>query len=43
MLGMTLATRYKITQPLGSGGFGETYLAEDKLCKNSICVVKQIN
>ncbi|MEA5551157.1 CHASE2 domain-containing serine/threonine-protein kinase [Anabaena cylindrica UHCC 0172] len=38
-----LAGRYKISQSLGSGGFGRTYLAEDTQRQgNPICVVKQL-
>ncbi len=29
MLGKVLASRYKVTKHLGSGGFGRTYMAED--------------
>ena len=34
---------YKITKSLGSGGFGNTYLAQDiQRARNSLCVVKQL-
>ena len=43
MLGQTLRDRYHIIGQLKSGGFGETYLAEDKdLPGNPLCVVKQL-
>lgn len=42
MLGTLLNDRYKIIRSLGSGGFGQTYLAEDiRLPSSPRCVVKQ--
>lgn len=37
-----LRHRYKITKPLGQGGFGKTYLAEDTDKLKRHCVVKQL-
>lgn len=37
-----LRNRYKITQPIGRGGFGKTYLAQDTDKLNELCVVKQL-
>lgn len=37
-----LRHRYKILKPLGQGGFGKTYLAEDIDNFNELCVVKQL-
>ena len=41
--GKVLDARYKIISVLGSGGFSETYIAEDtRLPGNPLCVVKQL-
>ncbi len=42
MIGKILGSRYKITQKLGKGGFGETYLAEDLHRFGIPCVVKHL-
>ncbi|MGB7416421.1 MAG: serine/threonine-protein kinase, partial [Thermosynechococcaceae cyanobacterium] len=43
MIGKILNNRYQITQVLGSGGFGETFLAEDThIPGNPVCVVKHL-
>ncbi len=43
MLGKILSSRYHIIKHLGGGGFGQTYLAEDRqLPGNPLCVVKQL-
>jgi len=39
--GYILASRYRIVQQLGHGGFGRTYLAEDLHRFNERCVLKQ--
>ncbi len=36
-----LRNRYRTIEPLSSGGFGKTYLAEDVDKLNEICVIKQ--
>ncbi|MEO1298205.1 MAG: protein kinase, partial [Cyanobacteria bacterium J06636_16] len=39
-----LGGRYQIIQRLGEGGFGQTFLAQDKhLPGHPICVIKQLN
>ncbi|MBD2577613.1 protein kinase [Oscillatoria sp. FACHB-1406] len=43
MLGRLLDGRYEITQPLGAGGFGQTYIARDiRRPGNPTCVVKHL-
>ncbi|KJH71487.1 serine/threonine-protein kinase [Aliterella atlantica] len=37
-----LRNRYQIIRPLGGGGFGRTFLAEDRDKLNELCVVKQL-
>ena len=44
MLGRILDARYKIIQTLGSGGFGQTYIAEDlRRPGNPRCVLKHLS
>ncbi|MEE3719554.1 serine/threonine-protein kinase [Tumidithrix elongata RA019] len=43
MLGKTLVSRYKVTEELGQGGFGQTFIAEDMhLPSHPKCVIKQL-
>ncbi|MBW4615529.1 MAG: SUMF1/EgtB/PvdO family nonheme iron enzyme [Desmonostoc vinosum HA7617-LM4] len=43
LIGAILRNRYKIIRLLGSGGFGDTYLAEDvDLPNHPVCVVKHL-
>ncbi|MBA2747736.1 MAG: protein kinase [Tatlockia sp.] len=39
---LPLRDRYYIIRPLGGGGFGRTFLAEDRDKLNELCVVKQL-
>jgi serine/threonine protein kinase len=40
---MLLNNRYQVIQTLGSGGFGETFLAEDtQMPSRRRCVIKQL-
>jgi eukaryotic-like serine/threonine-protein kinase len=43
LIGQTVRGRYHIIEQLGRGGMGITFLAEDKQCFNTRCVVKQLN
>ncbi len=38
---LVLRNRYRAIKPLGDGGFGKTYQAEDLDCLNAVCVIKQ--
>ena len=40
-LGTVLQDRYRITKILGQGGFGRTYLAEDRGRFNELCALKE--
>lgn len=42
LIGTTLRGRYYVREQLGRGGIGITFLAEDRQCFNSPCVVKQL-
>lgn len=41
MLDSLLSARYYLISVLGVGGFGQTYLAQDRLAADASCVVKQ--
>ncbi|MGI2906213.1 protein kinase domain-containing protein [Tolypothrix sp. VBCCA 56010] len=41
-VGTVLQNRYRITQILGQGGFGRTYLAEDQRRFNELCAIKEL-
>ena len=43
MLQTILNNRYQIIKKLGHGGFGTTYLAEDRQADNSLCAIKKLN
>lgn len=40
---LLLRNRYRVIKPIGGGGFGLTYQAEDIDCMNAACVVKQFS
>jgi eukaryotic-like serine/threonine-protein kinase len=42
LVGQTIQGRYYVVNQLGRGGVGVTFLAQDKQCFNSQCVVKQL-
>ena len=39
---VSLLRGFKVIEPIGRGGFGKTYLAENTSCLNKRCVVKQL-
>jgi serine/threonine-protein kinase len=41
--GTSVGGNYRIIAPLGSGNFGQAYLAEDSRARNRKCVVKKFN
>lgn len=43
MISTLLDNRYQIIKELGYGGFGTTYLAQDRQNSNSLCAVKRLN
>jgi serine/threonine-protein kinase len=44
MIGQTLDGRYQVVRPLGTGGFGQTYIAEDtRRPGHPLCVVKVLH
>ena len=42
MIGTILNSRYHIIRKLGQGGFGATFIAEDRWQNNQHCVIKQL-